>query len=113
MVNGPIAQFGHGDEFNGLAGFASFYSGGFDAADGEVWLKSAFAAVVAEFFCFLRDLLLKFSQRLQIALDADPNDARTFRVRETAGTFQREVKRSGLGAGAVQRRGQGVRLPGG
>src|SRR6266699_177995 len=112
MVNGPIAQFGHRDEFDGLAGFASFQSGGFDAADGEVWLKSAFVAMVAEIFCFLRDLLLKFSQRLQIALDADPNDTRTLRVRETAGAFQRELKRIGTSAGAAQRRGQVVQLPG-
>src|SRR6266550_2513074 len=103
-----MAQFGHRREFKRLACFSSFRSEGFDAADGEVWLKSTFVAVVAKMFYFPGDLLLKFSQWLQIALDSDPNDAGLFRVRETAGAFEGEVKWSGMSAGAAQRRGQVV-----
>ena len=63
LVNGPIAQFGHPRAFNGLASFASFCAGRFDAADGEVWLKSALVVVIAEILRLLRDSLLERPQR--------------------------------------------------
>jgi len=101
-VNGPIAQFGHRREFNGLAHRSSFQTGGFHPSYREVWLKSAFVAVVAKSSRFKGDPALKFSQRLHFALNSDPDHTRTFGAREAARPFQRDLKRRGLGAGASQ-----------
>jgi len=111
-VNGPIAQFGHRREFNGLANCSSCRTGSSHPSDREVWLKTVFVAVVAKRSCFMGDLELKFSQRLQFALDSNPDHTRTFGARETARAFQRDMKRRRLGAGASQCGDHGAQVVG-